>query len=86
MMDSERAGRIDHLEGQCVALMAAVRALILCHPNPKAAYDTVARQLDTFAGSALHGSHSDDFVNGMSVAEKGMFPTEDELAQPPQRS
>jgi hypothetical protein len=84
-MDAETAARIDHMEGQCVALMSAVRALILCHPDPKRAYDTVARQLDTFAGTALHGSHSEDFLNGIALGEKGMFPSESELAQTPMR-
>lgn len=78
-MDIETKRRIDRLEGQCVGAMAAIRALILCHPNPKFAYDTVAKQLDSFAGIALAGTHPDDFVNGLTFSEKAIFPTEEEI-------
>ncbi|WP_372826512.1 hypothetical protein [Polaromonas sp.] len=78
-MDTETTRRVNRLEGQVVAAMAAVRALILCHPNPKLAYDTVAKQLDTFSGIALAGSHSEEFVTGLTTSERAILPTEQDL-------
>jgi hypothetical protein len=68
-MDTETRRRIDKLEGQLVIALAAIQALIACHPQRDHAAQVIEAHLNEFAGLALADNHPDDFVNGMTSAQ-----------------
>lgn len=55
----------DHLFGMVVALQAAVRALIISHPNPVFAAHAVRTALQEFEASGLHSTWPDQCNEGL---------------------
>jgi hypothetical protein len=68
-MNEHLLRRIDRLEGQVTIALAAIQALMACHPQPDRAAQVVEARLNEFVGIALADDHSDDFVNGMTNAQ-----------------
>lgn len=71
------------IRGELIATQAAVRGLLLSHPNPQAATATVVTQLEEHLSTMLHSGLPDKMVDGFQRARKTIFPTARNLGEAP---
>lgn len=67
--------RIEVLEGQLTATMAALRALIATHPQPSLAIRAVGTNLDVLAAVALASPSTDPFTEAVAAAHGRLLPS-----------
>lgn len=57
---------LDHQSGQLLAAHAAIRGLVQSHPDPAAARQSVAQQLEQVYAAAHSRAVSEDFLAGLA--------------------
>ena len=64
----------DELSGQLLAIQAAIRALLLAHPDRPLALKAFESQMEIITAKALGKAISEDFLTGVATARKMMRP------------
>lgn len=66
---------LDQLRGQLLATQAAIRALVLSHPDPAAAAVAVSRELNRLEAVALGKMTSEATIAGIAHAKTVLLPS-----------
>jgi len=69
--------------GQLIALGAAIRALLLSHPNREYALDVVSAELMRWEAFGLNSQVPDSMLKGFERAKATLLPTAADLASIP---
>ena len=81
---AELRNQLIESKGQFIALGAAIRALLLAHPDRDAALDTVTAELMRWEASGLHSEVPDRLLKGFDRAKGTILPTDGDLVRVPQ--
>lgn len=82
---NELQNQLIETKGQLIALGAAVRALLLSHPDRDAALETMTAELMRWEVSGLHSEVPDQLLKGFDRAKGTILPTDGDLVRVPQR-
>lgn len=70
----------EYVAGQLLGTQAAIRALILLHPDPTSASRFVAQELERWIAHGLASTATNDWqLQGISAATKAVIPSEQDL-------
>jgi len=78
------AQKLTESNGQVIALGAAIRALLLTHPNRDRALDVVSAELTRWEAFGLNSNVPDGVLTGFERAKHVLLPTDEDLERIPQ--
>jgi hypothetical protein len=67
------------IQGELLGTQAAVRALILAHPDPLAAQRAAIEQIERLLAAALPSKLDDAFVAGIDKSKQRLLPSKKDL-------
>lgn len=73
--------KLDRMEGELFATQAAIRALLISHPERSEAIAAVHLQLEKLTAIASARLIPDAFLDGIARARKNIFPNANDIAQ-----
>lgn len=72
----------EYLAGQLLGTQAAIRALILLHPDPISASSFVVQEMERWIAHGLASTSTNDWqLQGIAAATKAMVPSAEDLAR-----
>lgn len=72
----------EYIAGQLLGTQAAIRALILLHPDPTAASHFVAQEMERWIAHGLASAETNDWqLQGIAAAKKAVIPSAEDLAK-----
>lgn len=72
----------EYLAGQLLGTQAAIRALILLHPDPTSASRFVAQEMERWIAHGLASTATNDWqLQGIAAAKKALIPSAEDLGR-----